>query len=232
MTYKVAICDDNEADLKYIGSLAVQWASSTNTQIYIDSFPSAEAFLFHYEEQKDYDILLLDIEMNKMDGVTLAKVVRKENEWVQIVFVTGYSDYIAEGYEVSALHYLVKPVQKEKLFEVLSRATTKLKKNEGILNLEMPDELVRLPLYEISYLEVRQNYVTIHGKKDYTLKKPLKEFEAKLDDRFFRVGRSYMINLEYIEKITKKDVFLSEGSVIPLPRGSYEPLNRAIIMHR
>ncbi len=77
-------------------------------------FPSAEAFLFHYAEDKSCDILLLDVEMGAMNGVELAKRIREENDALQIVFITGYTDYIAEGYDVSALHYLVKPVSREK----------------------------------------------------------------------------------------------------------------------
>ena len=59
------------------------------------------------KKEKDFDILLLDIEMGDMDGVTMAKKIRKDNETVQIVFITGYSDYIADGYDVQALHYLI-----------------------------------------------------------------------------------------------------------------------------
>ena len=71
-----------------------------------ERFESAQAFLFHYEEHKDYDVLLLDIEMPGMDGVSMARAIRRENEAVQIVFITGYSDYIAEGYDVAAgVHY-------------------------------------------------------------------------------------------------------------------------------
>ena len=73
-------------------------------------FPSAESFLFDYAEQKNYDFLLLDIEMPSMNGVELAQKIRQENNAVQIIFITGYSDFMAEGYEVSALHYLMKPV--------------------------------------------------------------------------------------------------------------------------
>lgn len=62
---------------------------------------SAESFLFCYDEESDFDILLLDIEMDGMDGVSLAKKLRESNETVQIIFITGYSDYIAEGYEVA-----------------------------------------------------------------------------------------------------------------------------------
>jgi len=168
--------------------------------------------------------------MEKMDGVTLARTIRKENETVQIIFITGYSEYIAEGYEVAALHYLMKPVREEKLKEVLNRAKEKLKKNERVLNVEIAGEMVRIPCYEIRYLEVRQNYVTIHGKEEYTVKRTLGEFEQELDERFFRVGRSYILNLTCISRVTKSTVFLADGTEIPLPRGQYEPLNRAIIL--
>ena len=231
MTYKIAICDDNNTDSQYIANLVSLWAKQQNILVKADTFPSAEAFLFHYTEHKDYDILLLDIEMGQMDGVTMAKSIRKENETVQIIFITGYSDYISEGYEVSALHYLMKPVKQDKLFEVLNRAIEKISKNERILYLDIDREMICVPFHEIRYLEVRQNYVTIHGKKDYTVKKTLSEFESELDERFFRAGRSFIINLAYIQKVTRKEVHLTNHTVIPLSRGLYECLNRAIITH-
>ena len=122
MKYKIAICDDSEADRQYIGNMVERWASSAGHVVQIDSFPSAENFLFHYAEECDYDILLLDVEMGEMDGVTMAKKLRQSNDTVQIIFITGYSDYISEGYEVAALHYLMKPLKSEKLFEVLVTA--------------------------------------------------------------------------------------------------------------
>lgn len=231
MTYKLAICDDNDTDSRYIASQVALWAEERGVQIKSNIFPSAEAFLFHYAEQKDYDMLLLDIEMGGMDGVTMAKTIRRENESVQIIFITGYSEYIAEGYEVSALHYLMKPVHREKLFRVLDRAAEKLQKNERILYLEITGEMIRVPFYEIRYLEVSQNYVTVHGKEAYTVKKTLREFEEELDDRFFRAGRSYLINLSYVRKVTRTEAHLADGAVIPLSRGLYEPLNRAIISY-
>lgn len=229
MSYKIAICDDNYADVQYISTLVSSWINSAKLAAQIHTFSSAEEFLFNYEDEKDYDILLLDIEMKEIDGVTLAKNIRKENDTIQIVFITGYSDYISEGYDVSALHYLMKPINHSKLFEVLDRAVDKLRKNERLLTLELPNEILRIPFHEIRYLEVYKNYVTIHGKQDYTLKRTLSEFEKELDDRFFRVSRSYIINLLYIEKVTRNHVYLSDNSVIPLSRGMYEPLNRAII---
>lgn len=231
MKYQIAICEDNAADAKYVADLVQEWSKHSQNSVTICSFPSAEAFLFHYAEDKRFDILLLDIEMGEMDGVELAKRLRRENEQVQIVFITGYSDYISEGYEVNALHYLMKPLKKEKFFQTLDRAVQKIKKNEKTLFLELSGEVVRLPIYEIRYLEVRQNYVTIHAKCEYTLKKTLSEFEKELDERFYRIGRSYIVNLTYITRITKKDVYLSDGTVLPLPRGQYKPLNQALIQN-
>ena len=231
MTYRVAICDDSNTDAGYVQSILNNWATARQLSVQVETFPSAESFLFHYAEDKAFDILLLDIEMESMDGVTMAKQVRKDNETVQIVFITGYSEYIAEGYEVAALHYLMKPVKEDKLFAVLDRALEKQKQNERHLNLELSGEMVRIPFYEIRYLDVRQNYVTIHGKQDYTVKRTLGEFEKELDDRFHRVGRAMILNLKYIQRVTKTDVHLSDGTVLPLPRGAYELLNRAIITH-
>lgn len=230
MTYKLAICDDETSVIEYVSSIVAAWATEYKHEIQLRIFSSAENFLFSYEEENDFDILLLDVEMGQMDGVSLAKTIRKNNKSVQIVFITGYSDYIAEGYEVSALHYLMKPVKQEKLFEVLNRATEKLEKNERLLTLELSGEMIRIPLHEIRYLDVNGNYVTIHGKADYTVKKTLGEMLKELDERFFKVGRSCIVNLNTVQRITKTDCYLSDGSILPLPRGAYESLNRAIIM--
>lgn len=231
MAYKIAICDDSGADRAYVTGFVEHWAESRGNRVEITEFPSAESFLFHYEEEKNYDILLLDIEMGAMDGVTMAKRVRQDNEAVQIVFISGYSDYIAEGYEVAALHYLVKPVDREKLLTVLDRALERRKREDRCLNLTNAGEMVRLSFYEIRYLDVHQNYVTVHAKADHTVKRTLGEFEKELDERFFRVGRGMILNLKYIQRVTKTEVRLSDGTVLPLPRGAYEPLNRAIIQH-
>ena len=194
-TYRIAICDDLATDRNYLSSLCEIWGSHNSYHIQISEFTSAENFLFHYAEKKDFDILLLDIEMGAMDGVTMARKLRQDNQTVQIIFITGYADYISDGYEVDALHYLMKPIQEEKFFTVLDRAVTKLIKNQQTI----------------------------------TLKMTLSELEKKLDSHFFRAGRSALVNLKKISRVTKKEIYLQDGSIIPLPRGAYEKVNRAII---
>lgn len=232
MNYKIAICDDSVADRQYISDFVNKWANSTGHYVQISLFSSAENFLFCYTEKNDYDILLLDIEMGEMDGVTMAKQLRKTNDTLQIIFITGYSDYISEGYEVAALHYLMKPVKEEKLLSVLDRAAEKSKRNEKILNFEVNGEMIRIPIYQIRYADVYGNYVTVHTCEELRVKMTLGELEKKLDERFYRVGRSVIVNLTLISRVTKTEIKLNDGTALPLPRGAYEGVNRAIIQMR
>lgn len=231
MTYKIAICDDNSADTDYLSSLIKGWAAETGRIIDIATFSSAEAFLFNYEDNKNYDILMLDIEMGQMNGVELAKKIRSSDREVQIIFITGYNDYIADGYDVEALHYILKPVHADKLNSVLERACEKIKKNEAALLFDLPDGMVRIPLYEIRYIEVRSNYITIHSNREISVKTTLSKVEQELDDAFFRVGRSFIVNMRYIRRIAKTEVILENETAVPLSRGMYKPLNEAFIKH-
>lgn len=228
MDYRIAICDDSKADTEYLSTLAKRWARAKGVSCSLNAFSCAESLLFD-SSTSEYDILLLDIEMSGMDGVTLARRIREKSDTAEIIFVTGYSDYICDGYDVGALHYLLKPVKEERLYGVLDRALTRLRKNGRSLVLALQEQTVRVPLHEIRYLEVRQNYVTVHCKGEYTVKKPLSEFEAALDERFFRTGRSHIVNLSFVRRVTKTDVYLSDGTSLPLPRGAFAAVNRAII---
>ncbi len=227
--YRLAICDDNQTDVAYLQSLLKRWAASTETAMKIESFPSAEAFLFRYEEDKSFDLLLLDIEMGQMSGVELARRVRQDNRQVQIIFITGYMEYIAEGYDVEALHYLLKPVTEEKLRAVLDRAARRFESREKALCLCVSGTAMRIPLREIRYLEVQRNYVTVHGQEAWTVKKTLNELEEELDRSFFRTSRSHIVNLHYVRKITRTQVTLKDGDELPLSRKLYEEMNRAMI---
>ena len=231
--YKIAVCDDNPADAGYVADVIKRWAQARAVLMEIERFPSAEAFWFQYEENRCYDILFLDIEMEPegMNGIELAAKLRKNDSSIQLVFVTGYMDYIADGYDVEALHYLLKPVTEEKLGSVLARALARVKAREKELFLQTTDGSVRVLNSEIRYLEVQRNYVTIHAAEEYTVKRTLGDLEKELDESFFRTGRSFIVNLRFVRKITKTQVFLKDGAQVPLSRGLYEGINRAMIQY-
>ncbi len=231
MNLHIAICDDDPSQIQYLSQLLTDWSAQRCHSLRITSFSSAENFLFHYEDDKSFDFLLLDIEMGQMNGVELGLRLRQMNREIQIIFITGYMDYIAAGYDVEALHYLLKPVVAEKFFAVLDRGCERMQQREKALFFETSEGMVRIPMYEIRFLEVQRNYVTIHAKEDYTVKKTLSQLEQDLDDGFFRTGRSYLVNLRWIQKITKTEVYLKDGTMVPLSRGFYDAANRAFIKY-
>ena len=230
MNYKIAICDDSDADRQYISNLVSRWGEDTGNTVHTSSFCSAENFLFQYAEKNDYDILLLDIEMGAMDGVSLAKRIREDNETVQIIFITGFPDYMEEGYEVSALHYLMKPIVEEKLHSVLDRAIKNIVKTEKRLCVTFDRQTDYVLLNEIYYIEAQKQYVAIHAVgKVYRIKTSLSDTEKLLDEYFFKCQRSFLVNLRYIKRILPNCVVLKNDEEIPISRGMAEKIGKEII---
>ena len=231
---RIAVIDDQPADRDYIAALVTRWAKDRDTAVTTVPFPSAESFLFAYSEDKDFDILLLDIEMGTINGVELAKTVRAENDAVQMVFITGFPDFIAEGYEVSALHYLMKPVDRDKLFSVLDRAAANLGKAERWILLPSGDGQTRIRLDRILYAEAFGHDLTVHTEDgDFAFRKTIGAWEAELGPEagFVRCHRSVLVNLRFVSKITKIDVILDDGTALPLARNAAQAVNLAFIRY-
>jgi len=224
-----AICDDNTDQLTYLNELLIEWSSQTGLTINVATFQSAEEFLFEYEDRQ-FDILLLDIEMPGMDGMTLARKIRQTDEGLQIIFVTGYDKYIGDGYDVAAFHYLIKPLKKEKLFEVISKASQLIKRREKNIFLTTNRQTIKVALHEIIYIEASHNYVDVHTTTDiHHVKMPLSAIEDLLDDSFLRTGRSFIVGLAFVKSISTTAVTLDDGTSIPLGRGLYKAANKAFI---
>lgn len=232
MKYKIAICDDSTADRQFVLDMVGRWAASAGHVVHTDTFPSAENFLFHYAEESDYDILLLDIEMGAMDGVAMAKRIRQDNESMQIVFITGFADYISEGYDVAALHYLMKPVKQDKLFAVLDRAVAAMQKTERVILLPVGGEMLRLLVSRVQYVEAFSHTVAIvTGTDTIQIKMPISEVEKLLGDGFIRCHRSYLVGLKHIARLSKTEVVLDSGKSLPLSRGAAPLVHKAFISY-
>ena len=227
---RIAVIDDQPADRDYIAALVSHWAKDRDETAVSVPFPSAEAFLFAYSEDKDFDILLLDIEMGTINGVELAKTVRKENDAMQMIFITGFPDFIAEGYEVSAVHYLMKPVDRDKLFSALDRAAANLEKAERRLRVTFERRTDYVPFSKILYLEAQKQYVRIVTEgEEYRMKASLAETAAQLDEYFFPCQRSFIVNLRHVARILPDRVVLKNGAEVPISRGMAEKIGREII---
>ena len=232
MALSIAVCDDDETDLQYITGLVGAWAERARIPVSVRTFPSAEAFLFQYEENRDFDILLLDVEMGKLNGIDLARQIRAQDSCVQIVFITGYSDFMAQGYDVSALHYLMKPVKPGKFEEVLSRAADLCRQERPFLLVTSERETIRVFFDDIYYAESQGHYMILCTREaQYRVRLTVSGLLEQLDQGFYRCGRSFVVNLRHVCRITKSEVFLDNHSSLPLGRGQYDEINKTMISY-
>lgn len=232
MKYKVAICDDDAAQRSYLAEIVAAWAVRNHCLVEVKQYPEAESFLFEYEAEKDFDILLLDVEMPGMTGTALARAVRRDNRLVQIVFITGFYEYFSDGFDVSALHYLIKPVDEKKLFPVLDKAADNLSCHQRSVLVSTSEADVKIPLADILYVEAENVYVVVHtARGNYRTRCSLAKFAEQLDETFFKVHRSFVVGLKDIVKITRTQITMSNGDTVPISRGMYDGIHAALVKY-
>ena len=228
---RIAICDDEEVQQKLLGKYLREWAERKGISLEIKLFLSGEEFAFCWEDDRNYDLLILDIEMRKMNGMELAANIRRQDEEIPILFVTGYDKYIAQGYEVSALHYLLKPIHKEKLFAVLDKLGRK-EKQEPKLLFQAENGAVSLPASKVWYVEARAHQCVLYtADEEYVLRSSMGEIVQYLGEyqEFVRCHRSYLVNVRHISTIIKPEVILDDKRRLPVSRSAEKEVNRAFI---
>ncbi len=234
MLVRVAIVED-EAELHdYYRKMIEAWGDARNIKLITTFVKSSEEYLFKYDRQNQFDIIFLDVCMNGMNGMELAHEIRKFDRNVQIAFLTGKSEYVFEGYEIGAVRYLIKPVEESELIKVLDACMEKLgSSKEDYLTIKYHGENLRLSRNEILFVKVEGHYLQMQTvNRAYEWKASLKEMLAKLDSaRFVMVNRSVVVNLEFVNKITREECILENGEAIPVSRGAYGPLNDAFMKY-
>lgn len=229
----IAICDDEKPQRELLQKYVYEWAGKQNKKINIFLFESSEQFSFYWSEEKTIDLILLDIQMGEHNGVELAKKIRETDEDMQIVFITAISEYIAEGYEVEALHYLVKPIDKERLFKCLDKASLKEKCIDSKVLLETKEGMIRVACHDIWYLEAFGHQCMIYTKNDvYEVKESISKMEANSElkeDYFVKCHRSYLVNLKHVSKVEKEAVVMDDGRKVPISRNSYKKVAQSFI---
>jgi len=233
MEIKIAVCDDEHQQTEYTKMLVNKWADDNDVEITINMFGSAENFKSAWSENNAFDILLLDIEMSGQNGVELAKDLRKSDEKLIIVFITGFSDYMSEGYDVSALHYLMKPVKEDKLYEVLDKALAGLRKTSRTILFPKTGGDVKIKADDIIYAEVLSHTVILYladgGSEEFFMR--ISDMDKLLGGGFFKCHRSYIVSMKYVRRVTKTAMILDDGREIPLSRNLYDDANQMFIKY-
>lgn len=194
MPLTIAICDDNENQIKELRRLLDEWSADKPFALVIDEYISAESFLFKYPDDP-CNLLLLDIEINGINGMELAKKLRDQGDMLPIVFITGYSDYMSDGYEVEALHYLLKPVDKTKLFSVLDRYI-RHRVSESEIMLTCDEGSLHISPEMIVYCEAVGKKTHVHLQdKTLVCTMGISSMKNILPEEFIFRHRSYIVNL-------------------------------------
>lgn len=177
-----------------------------------DLFECAEEYLFK-AEQNAYDVIFLDISMRGQNGMELARQIREKEKDVILVFVTSDASYVFDGYEVGAYRYLMKPVDEEKLWEILDYARTQKEvEEENYILVKKDSQSVRINLKDIIYIEAEKHYVNLcmENKESINIKTAftelLQETQEK-SDTILLTHRSYAVNIEKVVRIEERSVF-------------------------
>lgn len=224
----IAICDDDSIQVAHLRELLTQWSVDKPFAIHINEYESAEGFLFDYPDNP-CSLLLLDIEMRGINGMELARKLRRDGDMLPVIFITGYSEYISDGYDVEALHYLLKPLNEEKLFAVLDKHISRhFDKSEEIL-VTAADSFTHILVDGIVFIEAfgRKTQIHLSDKTVIDSNMGIGQFE-KLNG-FIHSHRSYIVNLRYVRSISKAAVMLDTGEEIPLSRRLYNEVNKKFI---
>ena len=222
--YWIALCDDEEAELDKVEGLLVEYEREKANQKYrIDRFKSAEVLLAVIaESQQTPDILLLDIFMSGKTGLKAAEELRKRGVKSPFIFLTTSSEYALEAYEVDALQYIVKPVEKEKFFHAMDIAFKSLqKKREKFMIVRVAGGSRQINPNSIVYCETQKNYQVLHLKNvDLKVRMTGGELYGILErfPQFCRCGSSFILNLQHIVAVDREEISMDNGSRIYMPR--------------
>lgn len=234
---RIAICDDEKNVRSYISSLIGKQKKECN----IKEYASGEELI---RSGNEYDILILDIQMKtNNDGMETAKFIRKELSKSKkepiIIFVTGYSEYVTEAFDVDAFQYLLKPINEEKFDEVFGRAVDNVKKNKEISYMPVRSLIIhfnnsnhRVSIDDVFYAESNNRKVILFLKNEViSYYARLRALEEELQGQFFRIHKGYLINLKYVEEYSKNEVILTNGAKLLISKYKYQEFVKAYLQY-
>ncbi len=230
---RIGICEDDPVQTTYLQQEIRRYYDRNGILAEIESFHSAEALLFRYPTELPFQCLLLDIGLKKMDGMDLARRIREYDRDISIIFITGDRDSVFDGYKVGAVRYLLKPYRRMDLEEALCciRETRREQGTEEYIGFRYQGEYRKLKKSEILLAEVQGHYLcvkTIQG--EYTYKGSMKQLRQEwTDDCFCMANRSVLVNILNVERITRTECLLADGTVVPISRSCYQNLNQVFM---
>lgn len=211
---RIAVVEDDKTYAAQLKEYLVRYETEKNQKISVALFPDGEDIVTDYSAE--FDIILMDVEMTFMDGMTTAERIREKDNEVVIIFITNMPQYAIQGYKVDALDYVLKPISYFAFSQRIDRALTRVKKKEATyITVAQKGGKKKLNVDKICYVEVRDHDLIYHSTKgDIVTKSSMKEAEDTLGGtKFFRCNRCYLVNLEYVEDFRGNDVTVASDVI-------------------
>lgn len=228
----IAIVDDEPAHRDILTKYIEEWKKHKHLNISLETFDNGEAFYFLWCQEQRCDVLFLDIMMDKGNGISLARKLREKGTAITIIFTTGIADYMQEGYEVEAMHYLLKPLDKNKVWECLEKCMRKKSSDTQTLLLPTEDGLIKINTEKLCYVEAMDRYCHLsYENEPLRVKVGIREMAAKLEQTadFMFCHRSYLVNIRKISKVGRQDLIMDNGDSVPVSRRLYKKVYEQFI---
>ena len=216
--YRVAVVEDSAFERKNMLSYLKQYQEKEQVPLEVLSYSDGSELIEAYPEP--LDILLMDIGMEKLDGMKTARLVRRRDTRVVLIFVSSMIQYGLQGYSVDALDFLVKPVSYTMLKLRLDRAIARLEKRTGrLLKIRSEDTLLPISSENITYVEAQDHKVIIHTvTESIPAAMSLKSIESSLAGlSFYRCHNTFLVNLNYVDRLQGNELTIN-GQTLPISR--------------
>ena len=236
---KIAICDDDKLDRERIREYVDEYLYERNAQAEIRVFAHPDTLIQECENFRP-QVYLLDIVMPMVTGIQAARELRWNQPEAQIIFATSESSYALESFDVNPINYILKPVDKEKLFSTLDLALSRVQdEDKKSVTVKVKGGLCSLRLDEIMYIDYRNHVVTYHMANGEIVSTPTLRigFSEYMDDNhsnqdFVRCHESISVNISAIDKLTKTDVTLRNKEVVPVSKSRYTEVADSYMNYR
>ena len=231
---KIAICEDERAHATLLESEIAEWGTAVHEMPDIKHYFSAEEFLMVWPEERDFDLVFIDIQMRHISGIELASIIRSKDEEMIIVFVTGVWDYVLRGYDIRALKYIIKPIKTADCIKVLDGATRQIRKwKDDYMIVRRENITTRVHYDDIIFFEIKSHYIDIVTTDGHmTYKEKMRNLEETLPTpQFFRCHRSFIVNMHHVDMIQPEKIQMDDGSILPVARARWANLNEAFLKY-
>lgn len=226
---RLAICDDMPEFLQFTKELLEHWEEKP-VDILIELFTDGDS-LIESHTSNPFDIILLDVVMPLLNGIEIASEIRKFDSSVKIVFLTSSSEYAVESYSVNANYYLLKPIDKNKLFYCLNNFYTDIMEHARYITIKSVTAVHRIALRNIEHIEAQGKRVLFVLCDGTTVEStnPFYFYEDQLlqEDGFLKCHRSYMVNIYKITTYTQREIRMQSGFRIPISRSYHKEFENA-----